>query len=154
MHPHMTRAALLAVGAALVLAGSAACGGGGGNEAAGDRDPAASATQPTQPPAEPTVPAAAEPTTLKIGAKDILFDVDRLVAPAGPVAIELDNQDGGVPHNLHVHRGSDATGDSVGKTELEAGPVKQTLGLELDSGEYFYVCDAHPTTMTGTLVVS
>ena len=154
MPAHMTRAALLAAGAALVLAGAAACGGGSGNDAADDRDPAASAEQPTQSPAEPTAPAAAEPTTLRLGAKDILFDVDRLDAPAGAVAIELDNQDGGVPHNLHVHRGSDATGDSVGNTELEAGPVKQKLELELDSGEYFYVCDAHPTTMTGTLVVS
>ena len=87
-------------------------------------------------------------------AKDILFDRARLDVAADSVTIELDHQDAGVPHNLHVFAGSDATGQSIGKTELETGPVKQTLDLDLDAGEYFYVCDAHPSTMTGALVAS
>ena len=35
-------------------------------------------------------------------------------------------------------------------TELEAGPVQQTLTFTEEEGEYFYVCAVHPP-MSGTL---
>jgi plastocyanin len=41
----------------------------------------------------------------------------------------------------------------MGKTEFVAGPVKQTLTLTLAAGEYFFVCDVHPPTMSGKLEV-
>lgn len=81
------------------------------------------------------------------------FDKEEIEAPAGRVVIEFDNKDGGVVHNLHVFKGDDADGDSVGETELEAGPITQTLTLELEPGDYFYQCDVHPNTMSGTLTV-
>jgi plastocyanin len=82
-----------------------------------------------------------------------LYDKSELHASAGEVTITHDNQDGGILHNVHVYLGSDATGEDMGATELEAGPAEQTLTLNLEPGEYYYVCDAHPATMFGTLIV-
>jgi plastocyanin len=93
--------------------------------------------------------------TLQLAGVNSVFDPEALEAPAGMVTIEFDNQDGGIPHNLHVFEGDEADEDeSVGSTDIEPGPVTQTLTLDLEAGEYFYQCDVHPTTMTGTLTVT
>lgn len=92
--------------------------------------------------------------TISIAALNILFDKATLTASTGTVKIEFDNKDGGIPHNINVFDGKDATGKSLGATAIEAGPVKQELTLDLKAGAYFYQCDVHPTTMTGTLTVS
>ncbi|MBI5290152.1 MAG: cupredoxin domain-containing protein [Chloroflexi bacterium] len=143
---------VVAAGAALVLLGSAACGGDSDSDEPSANSPAPAATQ-AAPTAAPTEAVAAKPSTLALVGKDILFSTDKLEAAAGAVTIEFDNQDGGVPHNVHVFKGTDATGSSLAKTELESGPIKQTLQVEMEAGNYFYVCDAHPTTMTGTISV-
>jgi plastocyanin len=116
--------------------------------------PTAAATEAPQ-----ETPAASDETpgaggALQIAGVSSTFDVEDLTAAAGTVTIEFDNRDAGVVHNLHVFKGTSAQGESQGATDLEVGPVKQTLELELDAGEYFYQCDAHPTTMKGTLTVS
>ena len=118
--------------------------------AAGIRPQAtATAAPPTTPPRSP-----AGPVVLEVGGVDSLFDVESLAAASGPVTIVFDNRDVGVVHNIHVFRGDSARGESVSETELEAGPVTQTLTMDLEAGEYFYVCDAHPNTMSGTLTVN
>jgi len=81
------------------------------------------------------------------------FDVEEITAPAGAITIIFDNRDGGVVHNIHFFEGTDDEGADAGETALEPGPVVQTLPLDLEPGEYYYQCDAHPTTMTGTLTV-
>ncbi len=90
-------------------------------------------------------------TTATVVGKDIAFDVDTLTVPAGQqVTITFDHQDAGVFHNFHVQAG--AAGDF--KTEIEQGPVKQTLTFTLSqAGRYTFICDVHPNEMTGTLVV-
>jgi plastocyanin len=93
-------------------------------------------------------------TVLQLVGANTLFDKDELDAPAGTITIEFDNKDGGIPHNVNVFAGEDATGESVGATELEVGPVQQTLTLVLEPGTYFYQCDAHPATMAGILTVT
>ena len=81
-----------------------------------------------------------------IVAKGIAWDTDCLEAPAGePLTIVVDNQDRGVPHNIHL---TDATDEP--ETELEDGPVVQELDVTLDAGSYEFVCDVHPN-MVGTL---
>jgi plastocyanin len=95
----------------------------------------------------------AEDGVLTLVSKNTLYDKTELSAKAGEITIKHDNQDPGIVHNVHVYKGSDATGEDMGATELEAGPGQQTLVLNLEPGEYFYVCDAHPATMSGTLTV-
>jgi plastocyanin len=106
------------------------------------------AVQPT-----PSGPAVAA-TELKLIAKNIQFDSAALTGAAGKeLTVTLDNQDSGVPHNVHFFKGTDNTGDSVGATEIATGPIVQTLKLgPLDAGSYYYQCDVHPT-MLGTLTV-
>lgn len=90
---------------------------------------------------------------LTLVARNTLWSTNELRAAPGEITINVDNQDAGIVHNLHVYKGSDANGESIDMTELEAGPVQQTLTFTAEEGEYFYVCDVHPATMEGTLTV-
>lgn len=154
-----------AAGAALAMLTSALLSAGCGET--GDTDPTpvqtfkitpaanATAAPATTPASDPTATATATADgSLTLAGINNTFDNEELAAPAGTITIEFDNQDGGVPHNLHVFKGDGADGESVGETELEVGPVTQTLTMDLEPGDYFYVCDAHPNTMSGTLAVN
>ncbi|MBI5290083.1 MAG: cupredoxin domain-containing protein [Chloroflexi bacterium] len=113
------------------------------------------ATQaPSEATATPAATAAAGGTVLEIKGVSSLFDVEELEAPVGSVTIKFDNQDAGVVHNFHVFNGKDAKADDLAASDLEAGPIQQELTFTVEAGEYFYQCDAHPTTMKGTLKVS
>jgi plastocyanin len=82
------------------------------------------------------------------------FDNEEVEASSGTVTIEFDNRDGGVVHNIHVFEGEDDGGDSVAESELEVGPVTQTITFEAQPGTYYYQCDSHPATMNGILTVT
>lgn len=84
---------------------------------------------------------------VSLAAKDLRWDTDCLRAEPGPLTIEVDNQDEGVNHNVHL---PDAPGSPA--TELEPGPVTQELDVTLAAGGYEYICDLHPN-MVGTLTV-
>ena len=121
--------------------------------AAGGKTAVASATPAAQATAAGTASAGAS-IDIKASGSTLKFDKDKLSAVAGAVTIVFDNQDSGIPHNISVHEGSDAKGATLGKTDLETGPVKQELKLDLKAGSYYFQCDVHPTTMKGTLTVS
>ena len=159
--PASGRAALaLIVGVGLTL--SLACGN------AVEQDPTPITTQPITP-AAPRTPIATTPpeptattdpnatpagaTTLTLVAKNIDFDTDELEAPAGEITFVVDNQDAGVPHNAAIYEGDDAKGELMGKTKLKNGKSIDEVTLTLESGEYFFVCDAHPN-MKGKLTVN
>jgi plastocyanin len=163
MNQKPTTIAAVILFATLAMLGSAACGD------IGDTDPtpvqtfkitpAAGATQartPDTPQPSPTAPVAATPgarAPIAIAGISNEFDVEEVEVLAGSVTIRFDNRDGGVIHNIHFFEGDDADGESVAETDLEPGPIEQTLTFDVEPGEYFYQCDAHPTTMTGTLIV-
>lgn len=90
---------------------------------------------------------------IKASGSTLKFDKSELTAAADAITIVFDNQDAGIPHNISVHEGNDATGKTLGKTDLEAGPMKQELKLDLAAGSYFFQCDVHPTTMKGAITV-
>jgi mono/diheme cytochrome c family protein/plastocyanin len=102
-----------------------------------------------------TPTAAAASTELKLVAKNLLFDTSTLTGVAGKeLTITLDNQDAAIPHNVHFFKGADATAPSIGNTDINSGPLTETLKIgPLDPGTYYYQCDVHPTTMFGTLTV-
>jgi len=81
-------------------------------------------------------------------AADLRWDTDCLRAPAGPLAVEVDNRDDGQNHNIHL-----PTAPGSPATDLEQGPSRQALEVDLEPGDYEYVCDIHPN-MVGTLTVS
>ena len=82
------------------------------------------------------------------------FSTGSLVAPAGEsFTVVFDNQDGVEPHNFAIYTDESAS-ELIGGTEIVTGPVTQELVVGgLEAGEYFFKCDVHPTTMTGTLTV-
>ncbi|HWO70508.1 MAG TPA: cupredoxin domain-containing protein [Actinomycetota bacterium] len=83
------------------------------------------------------------------------FAQTQLTAPAGqPFTIRFENQDGGTPHNVAVHAAEDFSDPPIAATPVQPGPVTQTLEVPaLDPGTYYFRCDVHPTTMTGTIEV-
>jgi len=93
-------------------------------------------------------------TKIVLIALNLQWDKTTLTAPAGPITFEIDNQDVGQPHNIHIYKGTDVTGEDKGMTQLNVGPTKDTLEVTLDKGEYYYQCDVHPTTMAGKLTVN
>jgi plastocyanin len=160
---------LVAAGFAVSLALAALAGWGCGET--GDTDPtpvqtfkitpAANATlspiasaatgSPTAPPTPLGTPAGT--SIVAITGISNTFDIEEIDARTGSITIEFDNRDGGIVHNIHFFKGDDANDESVAETELEVGPIKQTLTFVVQPGAYFYQCDAHPTTMEGTLSV-
>lgn len=88
---------------------------------------------------------------LDIVAEGVAWNPTCLVAPAGEAfTVNVDNQDAGIAHNFHLF--VEEGGESIDMTALEPGVVQQTLDVDsLDAGSYFFVCDAHSTTMIGTL---
>lgn len=103
----------------------------------------------------PSTRKAAVGQELRVVGQNVLFDVEELAARAGePFKITFENKDQGIPHNLAVYRSGPPAKDLVAMTPVEPGIKTQQLALPaLEAGSYFYQCDAHPTTMTGTLVV-
>lgn len=142
---------LLMLGAAL-LATASACGGGDDDtdDAESTRPAVTAAATEGGGDGDDGDDAASEITLV---GKNTLWDKTELEAKPGEITFTVDNQDGGIVHNIHIYTGTDNTGEDVGETELEAGPVTQTLTVTLEPGTYFFVCDAHPATMAGTIEV-
>jgi mono/diheme cytochrome c family protein/plastocyanin len=119
-----------------------AIGGGGGG--GGSPAPTASVN-----PEAPTVTVAAP-----VGSASTGFDPTTLeVAADTAFTLIFDNQDTGVPHNIVI---KDASGTKVdmGDTAIFPGPEERSYSVAaLPAGEYPFICEVHPTTMTGTLTV-
>ncbi|MBI5288471.1 MAG: c-type cytochrome [Chloroflexi bacterium] len=92
--------------------------------------------------------------TLSITGLGTAFDKANLYGlPGVPLTVTFDNQDA-IAHNIAFYNGEDATADVIAGTDIEVGPLVQTLELAaLDAGSYFYQCDVHPGLMEGFLVV-
>jgi plastocyanin len=95
-----------------------------------------------------------EQVELEIGAEQNRFDRDTLTAPAGAqVRLTLDNREA-VPHNVAIY-GSDDLQQEIFVGETFSGPDTMTYEFQApdEPGEYFFLCDVHPTTMTGDFIV-
>lgn len=92
------------------------------------------------------------PREATLVAADISFDQEEITLAAGlEVTIHLENDDDGIPHNLAVLDDDEV----LAATEIEAGPVSQTLELTIEErGVYTFICQVHPSQMVGDLVMS
>ncbi len=101
---------------------------------------------------EPEEPEAAAEATLTIVALEIAFDTDAIELPAGEqVAIALDNQDAGVPHNVAIY--TEEGGEAIFLGDIFPGVETRTYSFTApDPGTYYFQCDVHPF-MNGTVTV-
>jgi cytochrome c oxidase subunit II len=90
--------------------------------------------------------------TASAGAANKGFDETTLTANAtDPITINFANNDPGGVHNVAI---KNLDGSVDGATDFKPGPGAQVLTvLPLAPGTYEFLCQAHPTTMKGTLVV-
>jgi plastocyanin len=101
------------------------------------------------PPAPPEAPPGG--TALQLTASNLTFNMRTVTAQsAAPVAVQLNNTDAGVLHNFALYNNPSASqrifvGDTV------TGPAVTTYNFPgPPPGSYFFRCDIHPDTMTGT----
>ena len=138
-----------------VPSGAPGSAGASGSAAAGASNPVVSSAPGSSPNPGGSNPSGGGTTgesTVRVVALNIAFDTPTIQAPAGQAfAIEFDNQDQGIPHNIEI---KDPSGASVFKGDLVTGPAKTTYQVAaLTKGvAYTFMCDVHPT-MTGTVTV-
>ena len=121
---------------------NALTGGGGGG---GSQAPSASV--------DPNAPVVT--VTAPVGAAQSGFDPTTLSAKADTAfTLVFDNADTtSGPHNVVINDPSGAP-VPMGDTSFFTGPQKKSYSVPaLKAGDYKYICQVHPTTMTGTLTV-
>ena len=94
--------------------------------------------------------------TIDITAKDFAFNTSTITVPAGAnVTINFNNMDAGTPHNVAVYENKDAK-KAIYVGVVITGPKSITYNFVAPTapGTYFFRCDVHPTSMTGSFIVT
>jgi hypothetical protein len=90
-------------------------------------------------------------------AKGVAYLKTCLAAPSNTAfTIAFDNQDGFAAHSIHIFTADPSQGParSLFQGQIFPGPSTMTYHVNaLSAGTYFFHCDVHPSTMTGTLIV-
>ena len=113
--------------------------------------------RPQAPAGDPELIEPFDGQTVEVVARNVTFDTRQItVDSGGRLRVRLDNQDVGVGHNIAFYT------SATNLTPVSAGAVGLTFpGIAVDdtafdipaAGNYFFRCDVHPTTMTGTFTV-
>ena len=90
--------------------------------------------------------------TVEVTAAELEFNVETIVAPAGEAFTVSFTNNEAVPHNFSVYTEEGGEEIAIGNV-IDEGETDEVSIDALEPGEYFFVCDVHPTEMTGTLVV-
>jgi len=95
--------------------------------------------------------------TAPVGAATKGFEPGQLSGPASyPITIAFTNQDSNVQHNVVVtqQKTTDPAGAIAAGTPV-TGPGQVDVPVPaLAQGSYYFFCEFHPTTMTGTLTIA
>ena len=94
------------------------------------------------------------PVTVNLTAQNLAFNIRQITASTGvDVTVVFNNQDA-VPHNVAFYTNRSAT-STIFKGELITGPrtINERFTSPSSAGSYFFRCDVHPDTMTGTFTV-
>jgi plastocyanin len=83
------------------------------------------------------------------------FAQTEVTAPAGvPFVIDFDNADPSVQHNVAIYP-EGGTGAALFSGQIVTGPAQVSYDAPaLEAGPYAFICEVHPTTMTGTLTAA
>ncbi len=103
----------------------------------------------------PTTMPPGQSIPLSLVAKDNAFDRGTITVPAGAaVVLTFDNQDR-FPHNVALYTDSTAR-TTIYKGVIITGPkvITYTFNAPSQPGTYFFRCDVHPSTMTGSFIVT
>ena len=102
-----------------------------------------------------TIPPAAQSVTINLTAKGLSFDKSSITVSAGAkVTVNFNNQDSGIPHNFSVYTNSSASSTVfVGQIITGPGTATYQFTAPLTPGTYFFRCDVHPASMTGSFIV-
>ena len=109
-----------------------------------------------RPPEKATAAKGAVSPPVALTAKGLKFEQTTLtVRGGGKVVVAFTNDDAGVQHNFVLFKGTSATNPTLFRGTPVTGPgqTKYTFGAP-PPGSYFFHCEFHPTTMTGTLTVT
>jgi len=93
--------------------------------------------------------------TIVLTAQNMAFDKNSITVPAGAnVTINFNNKDT-IPHNFALYTNSSAATPAIFQGQTVTGPttVTYTFTAPAAPGTYFFRCDVHPTTMTGSFIV-
>ena len=92
--------------------------------------------------------------TIELTAANIAFGSTTLTATANaPFILKFTNNDAGVPHNVVIHTGPNASDPAAFDGEIFTGVDSRTYPIPaLKAGTYAFSCKVHPI-MTGTLTV-
>jgi hypothetical protein len=102
----------------------------------------------------PPTPSAPGETVIQLVAENQLFNQRALTAAtSAPVLVQLDNRDVSVQHNFSLY--TDRTGAQlIFMGDIEIGPIVSNYSFDAPApGSYFFRCDVHPDTMTGSFTV-
>ena len=103
------------------------------------------------PAAAPGTPVAATGGQVTVTAQNIALWPAQITTLPGPLTIDYQNRDAGVPHDLVLFAGNDI---KLASTEIITGPATTTLAVPaLVPGPYRLTCTVHPN-MTASLEVS
>lgn len=98
--------------------------------------------------------APAQAAGLELSASGITFDTNQLEFKAGEETTLPFSNDDAVAHNFSIYEDDSATKDLFTGQEVPPDSTTEYSIPPLDKGEYFFRCDIHPSSMTGTVTVS
>jgi plastocyanin len=113
-------------------------------------------TSPTAATTTTSLPAGGTAVPITLTAKNSAFDTSTITVPAGStVVMTFVNNDANVPHNFALYTDNKAT-NKIFAGDLITGikTVTYTFTAPSKKGSYFFRCDVHPETMTGTFIVT